>query len=88
MPDKMPRSWQEKGFVPFWIEVLTPVYIGSNDLRLINDDISYPIFYLDISDNPNIIFDATDVCSAWQAGQYFLYYDRTQDIIGCDAMLD
>ena len=31
MPDKMPRSWQEKGFVPFWIEVLTPVYIGSND---------------------------------------------------------
>ena len=63
-------------------------YIGSNDLRLINDDISYLIFYLDISDNPNIIFDATDVCSAWQAGQYFLYYDRTQDIIGCDAMLD
>ena len=31
MPDKMPRCWQEKGFVPFWIEVLTPVYIGSND---------------------------------------------------------
>ena len=31
MPDKMPRSWQEKGFVPFWIEVLTPVYIGSNE---------------------------------------------------------
>ena len=31
MPDKMPRSWQEKGFVPFWLEVLTPVYIGSND---------------------------------------------------------
>lgn len=30
MPDKMPRSWQEKGFVPFWIEVLTPVHIGSN----------------------------------------------------------
>lgn len=63
-------------------------YIGSNDLRVINDDISYLIFYLDISDNPNIVFDATDVCSAWKAGTYFLYYDRTQEIIGCDAMLD
>ena len=64
-------------------------YIGSNDLRVIQDDsISTLIFYLDISDNPNIVFDAADVCSAWQAGAYFLYYDQGQEILNCDAMLD
>ena len=64
-------------------------YIGSNDLRVIQDDsISTLIFYLDISDNPNIVFDAADVCSAWQAGVYFLYYDQGQEILNCDAMLD
>ncbi len=31
MPDKIPRCWQERGFVPFGIEVLTPVYIGSGE---------------------------------------------------------
>lgn len=64
-------------------------YIGSNDLRVIRDDsISTLIFYLDISDNPNIVFDASDVCAAWQAGAYYLYYDPDQEIINCDAMLD
>lgn len=64
-------------------------YIGSNDLRVINDDtISYMIYYLDISDNPNIVFDAADVCSAWQAGAYILYYDPDQEILNCDAMLE
>lgn len=64
-------------------------YIGSNDLRVIQDDyISTMIFYLDISDNPNIVFDASDVCSAWEAGAYFLFYDAGQEIINCDSMLE
>lgn len=63
-------------------------YIGSNDLRVINDEISYMIYYLDISDNPNIVFDAADVCSAWQAGAYLLFYDPDQEILNCDAMLE
>ena len=46
------------------------------------------IFYLDISDNPNIIFDASDICAYWEAGAYFLYYDKTQNILNCDSMLD
>ena len=45
------------------------------------------IYYLDISDNPNIVFDATDICYNWMAGSYFLLYDKTQDIRNCEAML-
>ncbi|MBR4995853.1 MAG: DUF4458 domain-containing protein [Alistipes sp.] len=64
------------------------LYLGSNDLRKIDDTISTLIYVLDISDNPNIIFDASDICYAWQVGAYMLIYDKTQNILNCDAMLD
>ena len=67
---------------------LRALYIGSNDLRKIDDTISTLIYYLDISDNPNIIFDASDICYAWQSGVYFLIYDKSQTILNCDAMLE
>lgn len=67
---------------------LRALYMGSNDLGKIEDTISYLIYYLDISDNPNIVFDASDVCYNWLNGSYYLLYDKTQDIRGCDAMLD
>ena len=63
-------------------------YIGSNNLGRINDTISTLIYYLDISDNPNIIFDAKDICHAWMSGAYILIYDKSQNIINCDYMLD
>ena len=63
-------------------------YIGSNDLRRIDDTISTLIYYLDISDNPNIIFDASDVCYAWMQGAYLLIYDKSQTILNCDYMLE
>ncbi len=66
---------------------LRAFYIGSNDLRKIDDTISYMIFYMDISDNPNITFDASEICYYWQMGAYNLIYDKTQNIIGCDEML-
>lgn len=62
-------------------------YIGSNNLGKIEDTISTLIYYLDISDNPEIIFDASDICYAYQAGAYYLIYDKTQDIRNCDYML-
>lgn len=62
-------------------------YIGSNDLRKIDDTISYLIYNLDISDNPNITFDASGVCYYWKSGVYNLIYDKTQNITGCDDML-
>ena len=61
-------------------------YIGSNDLRKIDDTISTLCYYLDISDNPNIVFDASDICSAYKNGQFFLIYDKTQDIRNCEIM--
>ena len=66
---------------------LRGLYLGSNDLRKIDDTISTLIYYLDISDNPNIIFDASDICYAWQVGAYILIYDKSQNILNCDLML-
>ena len=66
---------------------LRALYLGSNNLGKIDDTISYLIYYLDISDNPNIVFDASGICSNWLNGVYFLLYDKTQDIRGCEAML-
>lgn len=67
---------------------LRGLYLGSNDLRKIDDTISYLIFHLDISDNPNITFDASGVCYYWKQGVYNLVYDKTQNIINCDQMLE
>ena len=67
---------------------LRGLYLGSNDLRKVEDTISTLCYYLDISDNPNIIFDASDICYAWQVGAYILFYDKTQKILNCDAMLE
>ena len=61
-------------------------YIGSNNLGKIEDTISTICYYLDISDNPEIIFDATDICYAIQAGAYILIYDQTQDIRNCPIL--
>lgn len=43
-------------------------YIGSNDLRKIEDTISYLIYHLDISDNPNITFDASAISTTGSRG--------------------
>lgn len=66
---------------------LRGLYLGSNDLRKIDDTISPLIYFLDITDNPNISFDASDICGAWMNGEYILLYDKTQNIIGCEYML-
>ncbi len=58
-------------------------YIGSNNLGKVDDTISTLCYYLDISDNPNIVFDASDICTAFATGVFFLIYDKTQDIRGC-----
>lgn len=63
-------------------------YIGSNNLGKIEDTISTICYYLDISDNPEIVFDASDICYAYQQGAYILIYDKTQNIRNCDIMLN
>ena len=66
---------------------LRGLYLGSNDIRVVDDTISSLCYYLDISDNPNIYFDASDICYYWLNGMYYLIYDKTQEIVGCDQML-
>ena len=67
---------------------LMAFFIGSNDLRKIEDTISPYIRIFEINDNPNISIDLTQVCPYIQAGQYQLIYDKTQNIQGCDYLLD
>lgn len=63
-------------------------YIGSNDIRKVDEVVTPNINIMDISDNPNIIFDASGICYYWQNNAFLLTYDKTQHIIGCDAMLE
>ena len=67
---------------------LRALFLGGNDLGKIpeTETISYLIYVLDISDNPNIIINVSDVCPYIKAGMYNLIYDPTQDIRGCDAL--
>lgn len=67
---------------------LRGLYLGSNDIRKVDDTISTLCYYLDISDNPNIVFDASDICYAWQVGAYYLICDKDQDIRNCDIMMN
>ncbi len=62
------------------------LYMGSNDLRKIDDTISPYINIFEIKDNPNISIDVSGVCPYIQAGIYLLIYDKTQDIRGCSAL--
>ncbi|MGN0201547.1 MAG: DUF4458 domain-containing protein [Candidatus Cryptobacteroides sp.] len=64
-------------------KALRGFYIGSNNLGKIDDTISTLCYFLEISDNPNIIFDASDICTAYARGQFYLIYDKTQDIRNC-----
>ena len=65
---------------------LRGLYIGSNNLGMIEDTISPLCYYLEVSDNPNIILDASTVCYEYSIGAYYLIYDKTQDIRGCEIM--
>lgn len=65
---------------------MTAFYIGSNDLRKIDDVISPYILLFEIKDNPNISIDLSEVCPYIEMGYYELIYDSTQDIRGCDAL--
>lgn len=67
---------------------LRALYLGSNDLRNIEDDLSYLIYTLDISDNPNISIDVSALCPYIESGFFELIYSPDQDIRGCDKFLN
>lgn len=79
------REWPEGIYKHTGLRAL---YLGGNDIRKIPDTetISYLIYNLDISDNPNIYINLKDVCSYIKAGRFKLFYDKTQNIVGCDAL--
>ena len=60
--------------------------IGSNDIRKVEEKLTYHLYIVNIKDNPNISIDVTSVCPYIKAGAYRLFYDKTQDIRGCDAL--
>ncbi len=60
--------------------------IGSNDIRKVEETLTSHLYIVNIADNPNISIDVTSVCPYIKAGMYMLFYDKTQDIRGCDAL--
>ena len=60
--------------------------IGSNDIRKVEETLTSHLYILNIADNPNISIDVTSVCPYIKAGMYKLFYDKNQDIRGCDAL--
>lgn len=66
---------------------LRALYLGSNDIRVVTDQLSYMIYNLDIMDNPNISIDVSAVCPYIRSGFFNLMYSPGQDIRGCDDVL-
>ena len=60
--------------------------IGDNDIRKVDETLTPHLYILNIKGNPNISIDVTSVCPYIKAGAYKLFYDKTQDIRGCDAL--
>lgn len=67
---------------------LVAFYVGSNDLGKIEDTMSPYLRYFEIKDNPNISIDLSSVCDYYRLGYNLLIYDKTQDIRGCDYLLE
>ena len=60
--------------------------IGDNDIRKVEETLTSHMYILNIKGNPNISIDVTSVCAYIKAGMYKLFYDKNQDIRGCDAL--
>ena len=60
--------------------------IGDNDIRKVEETLTSHLYILNIKGNPNISIDVTSVCPYIKAGLYMLFYDKDQDIRGCDAL--
>lgn len=65
---------------------LLQLQIGSNDIRLVDEEMTPQLWIVEVKDNPSITLDVTSVCSYISAGLWMLIYDKTQDIRGCDAL--
>jgi Leucine-rich repeat (LRR) protein len=64
---------------------LLAFYVGENDLRKIEDDISPNLRVFEIAGNPNIVIDLSGWwCEYYRLGYNLLIYDKTQTITGCD----
>lgn len=61
---------------------LVRFFIGSNDLRKIEDSFSSRLQVLEIADNPNISIDLSTLAARIAAGKMLLIYDETQDVRG------
>lgn len=68
--------------------VLQRLFLGGNDIGEVpeTEEISYRIYILDISDNPEIVINVSAVCPYITANMYTLIYDAWQNIRGCPAL--
>ena len=67
---------------------LRALYLGSNNLGVCVGKVCPYIYYLDISDNPEISIDITDICNQVLTGYIILMYDKGQEIRGCAPLMN
>ena len=60
--------------------------IADNDIRKVDEVLTPHLYIVNIKGNPNISIDVTSVCPYIKAKAYMLFYDKNQDIRGCDAL--
>ena len=84
------REWPQSIFQHLGLRYFL---LGGNDLRKIEDETisQCGLFYLEISDNPNITINVSPICDYIYSMRYYygipmLVHDKTQDIRGCDIL--
>lgn len=61
--------------------------LGSNDIRKVEDSkLSSIRFYVDLTDNPNLVIDLTDACPYVKNGSVYFALSPGQDVRGCDII--
>jgi Leucine-rich repeat (LRR) protein len=80
--NRIMRSWPTGAYSH---RGLRAMYLGSNDIRAVNDDLNYTWAALEIADNPNITIDVSQLCYYISVGMMFVY-DPWQDIRGCPSL--
>lgn len=61
--------------------------LGSNDIRKVEDARLKSIrFYVDLTDNPNLVIDLTEACPFVMDGDVYFELSPGQDVRGCDII--
>lgn len=84
--DRGYRCMREWPISIFRHHALQVIYLGSNDIRQVNDGTLERLrIDMELTDNPNLSIDLTPLCPYITAGLVSFLFDPGQDVRGCEA---